>query len=94
MRTKTLVKAAIVQVDAHPFKQWYLSHYGVELGVKSKEGVTEVLPDLEKMEKVEFPCLHCHDLALYRAQYDFLGDLLKFSLQFCFLIFVSSELFL
>ena len=36
VRTKTLVKSAIVQVDAAPFKQWYLSHYGVELGRKKK----------------------------------------------------------
>ncbi|KAL5666275.1 hypothetical protein ACJX0J_026383, partial [Zea mays] len=27
-RTQTLVKSAIVQVDAAPFKQWYLTHYG------------------------------------------------------------------
>ncbi|GMH38550.1 hypothetical protein BSKO_06434 [Bryopsis sp. KO-2023] len=53
VRTKTLVKAAIVQVDAHPFKQWYQSHYGVELGVKNKEGVTEIMPDFDKMEGTE-----------------------------------------
>jgi small subunit ribosomal protein S8e len=34
VRTKTLVKNAIVQVDATPFRQWYLQHYGVELGKK------------------------------------------------------------
>jgi len=37
VRTKTLVKNAIVQVDATPFKNWYLQHYGVELGKKKKE---------------------------------------------------------
>merc|ERR1711871_1593949 len=31
VRTKTLVKNAIVQVDATPFRQWYEAHYGVEL---------------------------------------------------------------
>ncbi|KRY02409.1 40S ribosomal protein S8, partial [Trichinella patagoniensis] len=36
VRTQTLVKSAIVQVDATPFKQWYLQHYGVELGRKKK----------------------------------------------------------
>ncbi|KAL0920936.1 hypothetical protein M5K25_007955 [Dendrobium thyrsiflorum] len=36
VRTQTLVKSAIVQVDAAPFKQWYLQHYGVELGRKKK----------------------------------------------------------
>ena len=34
VRTKTLVKGAIVVVDAHPFKEWYESHYGVKIGVK------------------------------------------------------------
>ncbi|CAK8535744.1 unnamed protein product [Lathyrus sativus] len=36
VRTQTLVKSAIVQVDAAPFKQWYLQHYGVEIGKKKK----------------------------------------------------------
>lgn len=36
VRTQTLVKSAIVQVDAAPFKQWYLQHYGVEVGRKKK----------------------------------------------------------
>ncbi|MBA0641663.1 hypothetical protein Goklo_026189, partial [Gossypium klotzschianum] len=36
VRTQTLVKSAIVQVDAAPFKQWYLQHYGVDLGRKKK----------------------------------------------------------
>ncbi|XP_010519957.1 PREDICTED: 40S ribosomal protein S8-1 [Tarenaya hassleriana] len=40
VRTKTLVKSAIVQVDAAPFKQWYLSHYGVEVGRKKKTSAT------------------------------------------------------
>lgn len=34
VRTKTLVKGAIVLVDAHPFKSWYESHYGVKVGIK------------------------------------------------------------
>ncbi|XP_073303965.1 small ribosomal subunit protein eS8-like [Primulina huaijiensis] len=36
VRTKTLVKSAIIQVDAAPFKQWYLQHYGVDIGRKKK----------------------------------------------------------
>ncbi|KAF7145932.1 hypothetical protein RHSIM_Rhsim04G0015500 [Rhododendron simsii] len=36
VRTQSLVKSAIVQVDAAPFKQWYLQHYGVEIGRKKK----------------------------------------------------------
>ena len=34
VRTKTLVKGSIIVVDAHPFKEWYESHYGVKIGVK------------------------------------------------------------
>merc|ERR1712054_632581 len=41
VRTKTLVKNAIVQIDATPFRQYYESHYGVLVGkkhLKKKEG--------------------------------------------------------
>lgn len=34
VRTKTLVKNAIIQVDPTPFKTWYEQHYGVKIGVK------------------------------------------------------------
>ncbi|RLN70176.1 hypothetical protein BBJ28_00000286 [Nothophytophthora sp. Chile5] len=34
VRTKTLVKGAVVLVDATPFRQWYEAHYGVKIGVK------------------------------------------------------------
>jgi small subunit ribosomal protein S8e len=37
VRTKTLVKNTIVQIDATPFRQWYLKHYGAELGKKVKK---------------------------------------------------------
>lgn len=40
VRTQTLVKSAIVQVDAAPFKQWYLQHYGVDLGRKKKSAAS------------------------------------------------------
>ena len=36
VRTQTLVKNAIIQIDAAPFKQYYLQHYGAELGLKKK----------------------------------------------------------
>ena len=39
VRTKTLTKNTIVQVDATPFKNWYLQRYDVELGKKKiKQG--------------------------------------------------------
>jgi small subunit ribosomal protein S8e len=34
VRTKTLVKGAVVLIDAHPFKTWYEGHYGVKIGLK------------------------------------------------------------
>ena len=37
VRTKTLVKGAIVLVDSHPFKSWYESHYGVKVGLKGSK---------------------------------------------------------
>ncbi|KAH7447860.1 hypothetical protein KP509_01G124400 [Ceratopteris richardii] len=36
VRTQTLVKSAIVQVDAVPYRQWYSQHYGVDLSKKKK----------------------------------------------------------
>ncbi|EKX43481.1 small subunit ribosomal protein S8e, cytoplasmic [Guillardia theta CCMP2712] len=37
VRTKTLVKNAIIQIDATPFRQWYVQHYGGELGKKADQ---------------------------------------------------------
>lgn len=34
IRTNTLTKAAIVQIDATPFRQWFENHYGKSLGKK------------------------------------------------------------
>lgn len=34
VRTKTLVKSAIVSIDATPFRQWYEAHYAKPLGRK------------------------------------------------------------
>jgi len=34
VRTKTVTKNTIVQIDATPFRHWYSKHYGVELGKK------------------------------------------------------------
>lgn len=40
VRTKTLVKNAIVQIDATPFRHWYEQHYCLPLGRRttSKKG--------------------------------------------------------
>ena len=39
VRTKTIVKNSIVQVDATPFKKFYAEHYDVELGKKKQKEV-------------------------------------------------------
>ncbi|GLG99992.1 hypothetical protein R5R35_000449 [Gryllus longicercus] len=41
VRTKTLVKNAIVVIDAVPFRQWYEAHYALPLGRKKTAKLTE-----------------------------------------------------
>merc|ERR1712050_827349 len=41
VRTKTLVKNAIVVIDATPFRQWYEAHYATPLGRKKGAKLTE-----------------------------------------------------
>jgi small subunit ribosomal protein S8e len=54
VRTKTLVKGAIIMIDAHPFKDWYESHYGVKVGVKKATEADAVKEEeKEKSEKVK-----------------------------------------
>jgi len=45
VRTNTLVKACIVQVDSTPFKQWYQKYYGIQLGKKIE--AKPVVPEKE-----------------------------------------------
>jgi small subunit ribosomal protein S8e len=39
VRTNTLVKNCIVQIDATPFSQWYANHYGLNLSVKKGKDI-------------------------------------------------------
>jgi small subunit ribosomal protein S8e len=41
VRTNTLVKGCIVEIDAAPFRQWYEAHYAVPLGRKKASDTTE-----------------------------------------------------
>merc|ERR1712098_317774 len=41
VRTKTLVKNAIVVIDAAPFRQWYEAHYALPLGRKKGAKLSE-----------------------------------------------------
>ncbi|CAL5347816.1 unnamed protein product [Camellia sinensis] len=53
VRTQTLVKSAIIQVDAAPFKQWYLQHYGIEIGRKKKAAAKKETPEQEEVAAEE-----------------------------------------
>jgi small subunit ribosomal protein S8e len=46
VRTNTLVKNSIVQIDATPFRQWYEQHYGVSLIKKKKGGKVRSIQNL------------------------------------------------
>lgn len=45
VRTNTLVRNSIVQIDATPFRQWFLKHYGIELGRKVDKKTEEGKPE-------------------------------------------------
>ncbi|CAN6605521.1 small ribosomal subunit protein eS8B [Trichomonascus vanleenenianus] len=52
IRTNTLTKAAIVQIDATPFRQWYESHYGQTVG-KKKGAAKHDEEEVKKSKKLE-----------------------------------------
>jgi len=41
VRTKTLVKSAVIQIDAAPFRQWYEQHYNAQLAKKGEKKEAE-----------------------------------------------------
>jgi small subunit ribosomal protein S8e len=41
VRTNTLTKSAVVQIDAAPFRQWYEAHYGQPIGRRRQQKATE-----------------------------------------------------
>ncbi|KAK2076626.1 40S ribosomal protein [Prototheca wickerhamii] len=53
VRTKTLVKNAIVQIDATPFKLWYSKHYGVDLGARRNAAETAAEPTAAAGKKAD-----------------------------------------
>ena len=50
--TKTLVKGAVVLVDATPFRQWYEAHYGVKIGIKKNAEKVEEEEEVKKSSHV------------------------------------------
>ncbi|KAJ1337928.1 small subunit ribosomal protein S8e [Microdochium nivale] len=53
VRTNTLTKSAVVQIDAAPFRQWYEAHYGQSIGRRRqvKQGKEEEV--VKKSKSVE-----------------------------------------
>ncbi|KAK9700468.1 ribosomal protein S8A [Basidiobolus ranarum] len=47
VRTNTLVKGAVIQIDATPFRQWYESHYAQSLVRKKTKVVEASEPEAE-----------------------------------------------
>ncbi|KAA8905343.1 ribosomal protein S8e/ribosomal biogenesis NSA2 [Sphaerosporella brunnea] len=51
VRTNTLTKSAIVQIDAAPFRQWYEAHYGLPLGKRRGQKAQEAAAAAEAIPK-------------------------------------------
>lgn len=52
VRTNTLTRSAVVQVDAAPFRQWYESHYGQGVGRRRQQKTKEeATAEAEKKSK-------------------------------------------
>jgi small subunit ribosomal protein S8e len=51
VRTNTLTKSAVVQVDATPFRQWYEAHYGQALGRRRQQKAGQEATEPEKKSK-------------------------------------------
>merc|ERR1712179_199661 len=49
VRTKTLVKSCIIQIDSTPFRQWYENHYATPLGRKKGIKLSEEAARLNKV---------------------------------------------
>lgn len=52
VRTNTLTKSAVVQIDAAPFRQWYEAHYGIPLG-RRKQTKGQEAEEVKKSKSVE-----------------------------------------
>jgi len=71
VRTNTLVKGCIIQVDASPFKTWFLQYYNENLGKKdeSKEKKEEVKEGEVKEEETIFVEKERKDMSKRRKSY-------------------------
>jgi len=53
VRTNTLVKGAIIQIDATPFRQWYETHYGQPVTKKGAAKKDEDATETKKSKHVQ-----------------------------------------
>jgi small subunit ribosomal protein S8e len=53
VRTNTLTKSAVVQIDAAPFRQWFEAHYGGTLGRRRQTKTGEKEEEKKKSKSVE-----------------------------------------
>ncbi len=53
VRTNTLTKSAVVQIDAAPFRQWYEAHYGQSLGRRRQQKQGQTTEEVKKSNSVE-----------------------------------------
>lgn len=47
-----MVKGAVIQIDAHPFRQWYESHYGQPVTKKGRKEADQQTEDVKKSKSV------------------------------------------
>jgi len=57
VRTQTLVKNCIVQIDATPFKQYYLQHYGIPLGKDEGTKVSAAVQEKRSKRQAKKPVM-------------------------------------
>jgi small subunit ribosomal protein S8e len=53
VRTNTLTRSAVVQIDAAPFRQWYEAHYGANLGRRKSGKAADPTEEAKKSKSVE-----------------------------------------
>lgn len=53
VRTNTLTKSAVVQIDAAPFRQWYEAHYGQPLGRRRQQKAGAETTEEKKSNSVQ-----------------------------------------
>ena len=53
VRTNTLTKSAVVQIDAAPFRQWYEAHYGQPIGRRRQQKQGQATEEVKKSKSVE-----------------------------------------